>query len=693
MGNAESSPNTNPAAFDDKRRELSNPELSSVSSPTAHPGDTSALGDQAIQKSTPQAELPTTFRIASLDNRNQPPFLATTEATALDVSKKDIGVDNDGNKLGTLKGFYNARDRAKGVEATGRSNNPFEAARAKDPGGFLFRYPAPPPATSSLSPQPQQGTVFSSSANQTGNPTTLNLAPNIFAEARLKLAAEKTTPLASIVSKEEQSAPTPSTPFTFPIAQSFTAKPFQFSSQPATISPSNQKHGRSQSDGVAFAVESSDIDKFFSLMMQGSEPLDATSIVELGHTALPLDDFFKWVGEAIDLEAPEMVPLKENLKELHALTLAFIVDISKLAVVIYGKKPILMQWRKMISEYERELEEEPLTREKTMCRIKLWQGAIVRLEGAITEAKSTVDKAGRDFARVVVKPLLSYSSLTKQFWEAQLDEKNNHIGALRTKLLKLEQDLTNETGRLNTKMLKLEQDLRNEMGRLSTELVKKEAILSVLHNEYRSKMDKKIAEKNQEKADALRDQMLKVKIQLTEAEETKVQHKKAMTTTRDLEEKVKRVEKESSNLKTVKAAREKELLESEAQVKQLKCYKEAHDQIKTEFEELQISFNDVATERDELLKRVQELKAELAQKAGSVGSLRPSSETAASATEKEEEEPPARAGTSKEEHLAGLKTYWEHRLKTALQAIEERKASIAWHDAEIARHRGDKRQV
>ncbi|CAO2655189.1 Nn.00g102530.m01.CDS01 [Neocucurbitaria sp. VM-36] len=685
MGNAESKTNALPGVFENEQSEAPKSE-SSNDPPVARP-------DGIVQEAPP-----TSFNLEAHAGGQRKALLGPEAIAPNTVNQKDASIAELEKDSMSPKESYVAKRKEKLKAASYDSTAARKkAARGRDSASISFRSPVPASPTSALRPRPPQDPPSLSGA-QPGDPTlfkpildaktpgsfggttnnnefkypgwdkSTNLTKDISGWADLKPTRETSTPLLPIVSQGGDSASDPSASFELPVEQLPVTNLFDFSSQPPTTYLFGQKQVPTQINLTSSGTTHLNLNKISK--NQDHEPSHATSPAKLSLTSLIPDDLLSWVREFLDLEAPNMGPLQTDLKTLHGSIILFMEEILQSADVNARTGASILAMQDNISQFE----SVPSATNNTVSKREAlahdtqdYRQRITNLEAQTKSNESTLDKVTNTFAKNVLIPLQTYSRLNNLSWEARIDGKNNYISELRTKMLGLEQDLVKQKKDLT--------GVKDWSEKLSSELMTKEAILSTQHIEHRKKMDSKIAEKDIERDEALRTQALKYRAKIANAEEAELRCKKATTQTEDLYLKIECLEKEKIALNLAKAAAEKEYRDLVTQADQWKSYKDAHDQIKTEFEELQIAYNDAITERDELLERCQALEVVEKDKSNS------QPEVAAPQVQL------AGGRTTNEDHLDGLKQHWGNRLKLAVDAMKKRRTEIAWHDSEIAKLR------
>lgn len=242
-----------------------------------------------------------------------------------------------------------------------------------------------------------------------------------------------------------------------------------------------------------------------------------------------------------------------------------------------------------------------------------------------------------------------------------------YVSELLDRIHNLEQDKANAliTGTFYREKL---ETVENESGRQRTE--------------HRKKMDNKIAEKDLEKEEALNAQKMKYETRIQEAAATELRHKKATTKLDELEKVIQSLERENIDLNLAKTVIEKELKDLEMQSGQWKSYKDGYDQIKHQLESLQVSYNDLVAERDELEEKLQTLEA---------GQTKMSEEPTTAALPGSSAIPHQFDGRHaiNSDRLDNSIKHWENRLKTAMTLVEKKREEIASYDSEIAILRGN----
>ncbi|KAF1846962.1 uncharacterized protein K460DRAFT_363081 [Cucurbitaria berberidis CBS 394.84] len=389
-------------------------------------------------------------------------------------------------------------------------------------------------------------------------------------------------------------------------------------------------------------------------------------------------DIFTWIGEFVDLEAPDMAPMKSDLQVLHSAIATFEGNISQVAM---NMSQILAATHVKSSEF-RKLKTElsgtgigtgtpSAARDAKIKHVESLKKQLLGLHMALKDHKSKIDSLRSAFVDTLLAPLQTFARVNKSSWEAQLEEKNNYISELRVKLLNLEQKLATAMSDLTK--------IRAWSEELTTKLEFAESRSAMQNNEHRKKMDNKIAEKDTEMYNALYAQKLKYKAQVEHAEATELQNRKAMTKIDEMESTIRALEREKIGLNMAKGAVEKELGDLEIQVDQWKSYKDAYDQIKHQFDSLQVSFNDAVTERDELVEKVQALETKEQGKSRDEHGLA-TTEVASTVPRQINHAP-----TTNADRLDGLADHWKNRLKLTMDSVEKKRTDIAWHDSEIAK--------
>lgn len=413
------------------------------------------------------------------------------------------------------------------------------------------------------------------------------------------------------------------------------------------------------------------------------------------------NELVEWVQTSIDLDAPHMGPLKNDLRALPnsfstlvARISAIVRNMSILQASIHSKeveieeieREELYKWS-MIDQDLRRL------REKQLPRLMGVRRELLSLELRLIDQKAVANNVVRDFVKMVLSLLKTFSRQSDRSWEQRIGKNLDYISdfedQIQTLRTSLEKHLTNlsltkdELTLAQTDLIMSHaalaaqkrqsdsriQDLNNQLTATFHEVTRQEGIAQA---KYREKLNEKLYEVKQEKDTAVQNLKQKYEVQIAEAHAKSLQYGKATMRIDELERQRKATDQEKLDLEMAKSAVEKELGDVEAQSRQWQSYEDAYQQVKEELAQLQVAHNDTLTEIDGMKALLNEAAA------------------AEKHTAHDQHSQLAAQGSLNgnhrldDEHLRSVADYWRNEVSSKVKSVEKKRAEIARYNDEIA---------
>lgn len=417
------------------------------------------------------------------------------------------------------------------------------------------------------------------------------------------------------------------------------------------------------------------------------------------------DDFLEWVKPFLALESPEFATLKSDLETFYQKSVTIRKSLSSTAVAASYSNVAVESLNRWIDHNEKAL----ATMENDTAGVSASeidqrrQGlAQARQELASWARSQAVQKHATQRLQTflleeALKPLTHFYQAQYLPLKSELTFSINTNASQKIEVAKLQKDLdlsefdeASHKARAGELLDQLKvaqtrrqedqaklQALRDQVKAVERNAAQQEGLILA---KQRDKINEKLGEARQEKETAVQTLKHKYEAQIQDAQAKSLQHQRLTARVEELERQIKGLEQDKLSMTLSKTAAEKEIQDLESQVAELKGYEDAYKQIKQEYDELQSASVDTEFERDELQKQLQALEAEAADAA-----VRDKPD--ASKTRVSEEA----AQRQKDEHMQGLKNYWERNLRDKVEALEQVQAELAKCDEDIARAQARRR--
>lgn len=345
-----------------------------------------------------------------------------------------------------------------------------------------------------------------------------------------------------------------------------------------------------------------------------------------------LDDFLHWAGTTLGLTKVDITLYSEQSKAVYDSITTFMADTSQNAALTFGHTLEFYALESQIEQLKAEAHKTKLktpapdmTDEEVLSGLQASRVTGEQLnnqirqlceqKGKIRCALLTAENSAINMRHQLMIQLLEWLRNIHKHQtprkpdgdssaEHNADTKRTDIEGVGRHILKLEEELSDTRSILlsaQSDSAKLKSIIDDQLVQLNDAKTTAANEVRQLQRSHRSTLDQKLHVWKEEQDTAVGVVKRKFQGQIAAAEAKLKEHAKATTRIEDLERKLHGLQQDNTHLGLAKAAVEKNFQTLSLEVHGWKSYKDAYEQITTELDQLEVDYNDVVAERDELL--------------------------------------------------------------------------------------------